>query len=88
MKGAAGGRDSRWGSKDDHMMKDRDHRRGERENFDRTKLNKFISNTRRDKGSVGQVWQCGGGGGGLICVCVCVHACVCVRQNPCRHTFT
>ena len=56
MKGAAGGRDSRWGSTDDHMMKDRDHRRGERENFDRTKLNKFISNTRKDKGNVGQVW--------------------------------
>ena len=56
MKGAAGGRDSRRGSKDDHMMKDRDHRSGERKNFDRTKLNKFISNTRRDKGSVGQVW--------------------------------
>ena len=56
MKGAAGRRDSRRGSKDDHMMKDRDHRRGERKHFDRTKLNKFISNTRKDKGNVGQVW--------------------------------
>ena len=55
MKGAAGGRDSRRGFKDDHMTKDRDHCTRERENFDRTKLNKFNSSTRKDKGSGGQV---------------------------------
>ena len=56
MKGAAAGRDSRWGSTDDHITKDRDHRTGGRENFDRTKLNKLISSNRKDKESGGQVW--------------------------------
>ena len=53
MKGAAGGRDSRRGSKDDFLIKDRGHHRGERETFEH---NKLISSNRKDNGSGGQVW--------------------------------
>ncbi len=56
-KGGAGGRgDNRRGSKDDHMTKEREHRR-EREKFDQSKLNKLMS-SRKEKGSIGQV-RCG-----------------------------
>ena len=56
-KGGAGGRgDNRHGSKDDHMTKEREHRR-EREKFDQSKLNKLMS-SRKEKGSIGQV-RCG-----------------------------
>ncbi len=56
-KGGAGGRgDNRRGSKDDHMTKEREHRR-EREKFGQSKLNKLMS-SRKEKGSIGQV-RCG-----------------------------
>ncbi len=56
-KGGAGGRgDNRRGFKDDHMTKEREHRR-EREKFDQSKLNKLMS-SRKEKGNIGQV-RCG-----------------------------
>ncbi len=57
-KDGAGGRgdNRRGGSKDDHMTKEREHRR-EREKFDQSKLNKLMS-SRKERGSIGQV-RCG-----------------------------
>ena len=56
MNGAAGGSESRRVSEDSHIIEDIDHHRGERDNFDRTKLNKLITSNRKDKGRGGHVW--------------------------------